>query len=211
MNHNPVLGAASDGCWPRLSCNAPGDPGRGRIELICGCMFAGKTARLIERLRTAEATGRRTLAIKHFIDNRYGTCELATHDGRRYAATVCRDAAEVADVATAHQAAVVGIDEAQFFGRELAEVCRVLAAGGVDVIAVGLEHDAWGRPFPPVPQLAELADSVTVMTVPCGVCGADAHFTQRMTPVVDGDMIGGPGDYEPRCAACFRPLEQTAD
>jgi thymidine kinase len=195
---------------PNGTSQGGGDPGtrppRGRIELICGCMFAGKTARLIERLRAAQAVRRRTLAIKHVIDVRYGARELATHDGRRHAARACRDAAEVAAVVAAHRAEVVGIDEVQFFGRELAEVCRTLAAGGVDVIAVGLEHDAWGRPFPPVPQLAGMADSVTVMTVPCGVCGAEAHFTQRMTPVVDGNMIGGPGDYEPRCAACFRPL-----
>jgi thymidine kinase len=169
-------------------------------------MFAGKTARLIDRLRAAETAGRRTLAIKHAVDDRYRAGELATHDGRRYPATVCRNAAEVAAVAAAQHAQVVGIDEVQFFGRELAEICRALVAGGVDVIAVGLEHDAWGRPFPPVPQLAELADRVTVMTAACGLCGAAAHFTQRMTPVIDGDMIGGPGDYEPRCQACFRPL-----
>lgn len=195
----------------RPAADPSGPVHRGRIELICGCMFAGKTAQLIERLRAAEAAGRRTLAVKHAIDDRYASGELATHDGRRHAAAVCRDAAEVAAAAAARRAEVVGIDEVQFFGRELVEVCRALAAGGVDVIAVGLEHDAWGRPFAPVPQLLELADRVTVMTVPCRRCGAAAHFTQRMTPVIDGDMIGGPGDYEPRCAACFRPLGGAAE
>jgi len=167
-------------------------------------MFAGKTARLIERLYAARAAGRSTLAVKHPLDDRYDPTELATHDGRRFPARTLPDAAAL--LAAAGDAEVVGIDEGQFFGPALVAACESLRRRGCRVIVAGIDHNAWGRPFPPFPQLKAVADEVEILHVPCTVCGAPARYSQRMTPVVDGRMVGGPGEYEPRCARCFIPL-----
>ncbi|MBK9128267.1 MAG: thymidine kinase [Phycisphaerales bacterium] len=178
--------------------------GRGKLTVIRGCMFAGKTAMLIERLRAAEAAGRRVVAVKHALDARYASDCLATHDSRRFPARAV-DAPE-ALVPLADGVDVVGVDEAQFFGVGLVEVVERLRRCGCDVVVAGIDHDAWGQDFPPLPLLARVADEDVVRTVPCTRCGRPARFSERVTPVVGEDLVGGPGDYRPRCAACFQPL-----
>jgi len=167
-------------------------------------MFAGKTARLIQRLRESRADGRRVVACKHRLDDRYDPNQLRTHDGWAFEAVAVCAAGEI--LAVAEAAEVVGVDEAQFFGLALVPVCSELTRAGRVVIVAGIDHDAWGQPFPPLPQLKQLADEVESRSAPCTVCGRPARFSQRMVPVVDGRMVGGPGQYEPRCLAHFRPL-----
>lgn len=177
---------------------------RGRIELICGCMFAGKTVRLIELLDAARGQGLATAAFKHALDRRYRDFELATHDDRHFPAKALSEAAEIE--ARAAAARVIGVDEGQFFGPPLVEAVMRLRAAGKRIIIAGIDFNAWGRDFEPFPRLKQIADAVEVMTRPCGVCGRPARYTQRMTPVVAGQMVGGPGEYEPRCEKCFVPL-----
>lgn len=180
----------------------------GRIEVIAGCMFAGKTAALIDRLHLHHACGLRVLAITHRLDVRGGcpSAVLHTHDNRTHPALSLASAVEVRDAAHALNADVVAIDEAQFFDGCIVDVCAALRRASRIVIAAGIHHNAWGRPFEPLPSLMAIADSVEIMTVPCTACGAGAQFTQRVSPVVNGNMVGGPSDYEPRCATCFQPL-----
>jgi thymidine kinase len=167
-------------------------------------MFSGKTERLIARLRQEQAAGRRVLAFKHVIDNRYDPTHLITHTQDRFAALRARDAAEV--VRTAADADVVAIDEGHFFGPALVDAVRRMVAAGKTIIIAGLEFNAWGRPFTPMPELAALADDVIVRTAPCKRCGAPAHYSQRLVPVTSHLLVGGSEAYEPRCARCFEPL-----
>ena len=190
-----------------LACARGSEPG-GRLIVIAGCMFAGKTARLIERLKAARAAGRRVAAFKHPLDTRYDPTHLITHDGGSFDALAVARANDV--LAHAGDADVVGIDEAQFFGRELVAVCQKLRADGKTVIVAGIDHDTWGQPFPPLPQLKALADEVEQRHAPCTVCGQPATFHQRVAPVIDGQLVGGPGEYEPRCPAHFTPLPPPA-
>ncbi len=167
-------------------------------------MFSGKTARLIGLLAAAQAEGRRAVAIKHALDARYHSGQLATHDGRTFPALVASDAATVEVLA--RDADAVGVDETQFFGRALIPVAERLIASGRDVALAGIDHDVWGQNFPPLPDLKRIADEVFQLTMPCTRCGRPSPFTQRVTPVVNGNLVGGPRDFEPRCAACFEPL-----
>lgn len=176
----------------------------GGIELICGCMFAGKTAALIERLRAAEASGLRVIAFKHSTDHRYAPTELATHDGRRFPAKCVANAEAI--VATAGDADVIGLDEGQFFGDGLPTVARRLRDSGRRVVVAGIDFNVWGKPFEALKQLKAIADRVESLRIPCTKCGRPAPFTQRMTPVLNGDWVGGPGDYEPRCPDCFHRI-----
>lgn len=182
----------------------------GQLEVIHGCMFAGKTAALIDRLLGAAAAGRRTAAFKHVLDRRYDAEHLVTHDGRQMLARSVTDALELESVILAAEVDLVGIDETQFFGRSLIPVCDGLIARGTDMVLAGIDHDVWGRPFAPVPELAARAARVTLLTTPCGHCGAPARFSQRITPLVDGEFVGGPEAYSPRCSACFIPLSEPA-
>jgi len=171
-------------------------------------MFSGKTARLIERLETAVAAGRRVVACKHRLDRRYDPNRLITHDGRSFPAFSVGESTEIVPYAAG--ADVAGLDEAQFFGRPLIAVCQSLVAAGKTVVAAGIDHDTWGQPFPPLPQLKALADEVEQRHAPCAVCGEPAEFHQRMVPMVAGQLVGGPHEYQPRCAAHFTPLPPPA-
>jgi len=181
---------------------------KGKLTVISGCMFSGKTARLIECLTAARRAGQRTLACKHRLDKRYDASALITHDGRRFPARAVETAEEILRLAADCQ--LIGIDEGQFFGRALLPACDMLLGRSTDVIVAGIDHDAWGQPFPPLPELCLRADAVERLSAPCTVCGRPAAFSQRMVPVVNGQMVGGPDEYQPRCREHFRPLPPPA-
>lgn len=176
----------------------------GRLEVVHGSMFAGKTEYLLARLRAEQAQGRHVLAFKHASDARYAPQFLVTHPGDRFEAV--RVAEATAIPALAREAEVVAIDEGHFFKRPLLDVVRALVADGKTVLVAGITNDAWGQPFEPMPELAALADAEVLRQAPCRVCGAPAPYSQRLTPVGTEFMVGGAGDYEPRCGAHFTAL-----
>lgn len=178
------------------------EPSQGCIEVICGCMFSGKTGLLIDRVVAARAAGRTVAVFKHSRDARYERCSLVSHDGRRVDATptVLPEAVEQ----EAGDADLVAVDEVQFFDERILDVCRRLRERGKRVVLAGLDRDSWSEPFGVTPELVAMADDVHRMATLCAVCGGLAEFTQRKTPVA-GDMVGGPQDYEPRCGKCFSP------
>lgn len=167
-------------------------------------MFSGKTERLIARLREEQAAGRRVAAYKHVIDDRYDATHLITHKQDRFEARRARDAADIERQAA--DADVIAIDEGHFFGKPLVDAVRRMVAGGKTVLIAGLEFNAWGGPFEPMPALAAMADDVIVRTAPCKRCGRPSHYSQRLVAVTSNLLVGGAEAYEPRCEACFEPL-----
>ncbi len=176
---------------------------RGRIELICGCMFSGKSERLIELLLEARSQSISAAAFKHASDDRYAAGQIVTHSGRRCEAIPVHSPRQILE--RAGDARLILIDEAQFFDDEVVVVCAELAGQGRSVIVAGLDRDSWGLPFGPMPRIEAIADSVTHTHGVCSGCGGQAEFTQRLAPLESQSMIGGPEAYEPRCARCFQP------
>lgn len=172
---------------------------RGRIEIIRGCMFSGKSTELIRRLESAPGA----VAIKPAGDTRAGGAWLTTHTGRRMAAAEAARAEDVARIAAG--AGVVGIDEAHFFGAELADVCRGMRAAGKRAIIAGVALDHFGDPFEPFASLLGDADEVMELTCPCAACGRPAIHSQRMGKSTERISVGGAGEYEARCERCFVP------
>lgn len=72
-----------------------------------------------------------------------------------------------------------GIDEAQFFDNELANVCSELARRGIRVIVAGLDLDYTGKPFGPMPLLLATAEYVTKVHAICMQCGQLAYVSHR--------------------------------
>jgi thymidine kinase len=100
---------------------------------------------------------------------------------------------------------VVGIDEANFFGPELVDVAGRLADADKQVLIAGLDTDYLGRPFPPMPDLLSLAESITKTLAICVRCGNPAKHTQRLVESNDLIVVGAAGMYEARCRRCFEP------
>jgi thymidine kinase len=175
----------------------------GRIELICGPMFAGKTCELIERLGASRAAGERVAAVQPAGDTRSGRGQLRTHAGEVWPAAAIGAAQDLA--AAVGDSSVVGVDEAHFFAEDLADACRSLVSRGVRVIVAGVDFDHRGRLFPAMAALLAIADDRTELTSVCGRCGAVARYTQRLVKSDAAIVVGGAESYEPRCERCFEP------
>ena len=175
----------------------------GWIEVVCGSMFSGKTEELIRRLRRAEIAGQKVESFKPALDTRYRPEAVVSHDETSLAATPVDAAAQVLLLSTG--ADVVGIDEAQFLGPGLVEVCQELARSGVRVVVAGLDQDFRGRPFEPIPKLMAVAEHVTKLHAICVGCGAPANHSQRLAAGTGRVLVGAGEAYEPRCRRCFEP------
>ncbi|MHC5111243.1 MAG: thymidine kinase [Planctomycetota bacterium] len=176
----------------------------GYLTVIHGSMFAGKTEHTIARLRKEVACGKRVIAFKHSIDDRYDADHLVTHRGDRFEAVRARCAEFILE--QSGEADVVAIDEGHFFATPLIAVVEKLLEQHKHVLVAGITNDAWGRPFDPMPQLVALATEEVCLRAPCRICGKPSPYNQRMVPVNTPHMVGGLDEYEPRCAFHFAPL-----
>ena len=176
-------------------------PDTGSIEVIVGSMYSGKTEELIRRLRRAQIARQRVEIFKPTIDDRYAKDAIVSHNEVRIPSRSVKKAAEV--LKHAHEAQVIGIDEGQFLGAELVNVCEKLARMGKRVIVAGLDQDYRGRPFEPMPQLLAVAEYITKTLAICVVCGAPANRTYRKVQRGGRVVVGGAEIYEARCRRCF--------
>ena len=178
--------------------------GTGWIEVICGPMFSGKSEELIRRLRRATIARKRVQVFKPAIDNRYSADEIVSHGDQRMKSEVVN---QTTDILTRldWRSEVVGFDEANFLGPGLIDVAGQLADSGKQVIIAGLDTDFMGRPFPPIPELLCLAESITKTLAVCIRCGNPAKHTQRMVHSDELIVVGALGMYEARCRRCFEP------
>lgn len=177
----------------------------GRIEVIAGCMFSGKSEELIRRLKRAQIARQRVIALKSSLDNRYGLEAITSHGGSRLESALVSTSADILTVVEERHVEVVGVDEVQFFDPAIIDVSEYLAGKGVRIILAGLDQDFRGEPFGPMADLLSLAEEVTKLTAICMVCGRPATRTQRIVngrparyddPVV---MVGAAESYEARC------------
>jgi thymidine kinase len=180
---------------------------RGRIEVICGSMFSGKTEELIRRLKRAKIARQRVEIFKPAVDVRYSDADVVSHDSTKISSTPVDSSSSI--LLFSSEIDVVGIDEAQFFDAGLPEICNQLADQGIRVIVAGLDMDFRGRPFGPMPQLCSIADEVSKMHAICVQCGDLANFSHRIVANEKQFLLGENDEYEPLCRACYRKATGT--
>lgn len=173
----------------------------GWIEVICGCMFSGKTEELIRRLKRAKIASMKVEVFKPKVDTRYDEQAIVSHDTSSLLAIPVDHSSKLLKLA--EDVAVIGLDEAQFFDDQLPAVCQELALRGVRVIAAGLDMDYRGQPFGVMPELLAIAEYVTKVHAICVHCGNLATHSYRLA---EGDtvvLLGEKEQYEPRCRSCY--------
>ena len=185
----------------RMSCEAHRP---GRIEVVCGSMFSGKTEELIRRLKRAEFARQKVEIFKPSIDTRYSEMEVVSHDRHSIPSTPVESSSSI--LLLSSDIEVVGIDEAQFFDDGLVGVCNELANRGIRVVVAGLDMDFKGVPFGPIPALCAIADEVTKVHAICVKCGALAYVSHRLVPGDKRVMLGEQSEYEPLCRECYRKV-----
>jgi len=182
----------------------------GWIEVICGSMFSGKSEELIRRLRRAQIARQRVQIFKPCIDARYSENHIVSHSEQKIASQVVSTSQEIMDNLDI-RTEVVGIDEAQFFDKNIVNVCNRLADMGKRVIVAGLDQDYLGRPFDPMPQLLSVAEYITKTLAICVRCGNPANRTQRLIESEERVIVGAADIYEARCRRCFEPQEPRGE
>lgn len=189
----------------------------GWIEVICGCMFSGKTEELIRRLKRARFANQKVLVFKPSQDTRYHDNNVVSHDDRVVDSLAIAHSSQLLEVDD--EVGVVGVDEAQFFDADLPKYCQLLALRGIRVVVAGLDMDFKGQPFGPIPQMLAVAEYITKVHAICPHCGNLATHSYRLSEVQDTVLLGEKDKYEPRCRMCydmgnilhFRPLKFKAE
>jgi thymidine kinase len=182
----------------------------GRIEVITGPMFSGKSEELIRRLKRARIARQRVLCFKPSLDVRYHKTAIASHSSQTLEALTVATADDLraALFPVIDEVEVIGVDEAQFFDASILPLSMELMHRGKRVILAGLDTTFAGEPFPPIPDLMAIADEVTKLSAVCMQCGAPAIHTQRLGSSQSLVLVGAAGIYEARCRACFRPYQE---
>lgn len=173
----------------------------GRLEVICGSMFSGKTEELLRRLRRAEFAKQQVEIFKPAIDTRYSVEEVVSHDKNTILSTPVEHSSNI--LLLSSEAEVIGIDEAQFFDDGLVDVCVQLADQGARVIVAGLDMDFQRKPFGPIPALCAVADDVTKVHAICVECGRLANYSHRLVDNPKQVMLGENEEYRPLCRRCY--------
>ncbi len=174
----------------------------GRIEVVCGSMFSGKTEELIRRMKRAMFAKQKVEIFKPAMDTRYSDVNVVSHDRNMIPSTPVEKPEDILAQYAGHD--VIGIDEAQFFDSKLIDVCNTMSYKGVRVIVAGLDMDFRGTPFGPIPALCAVADEVTKVHAICVKCGALAYASHRLVNVESQVMLGEKTEYEPLCRDCFQ-------
>jgi thymidine kinase len=173
---------------------------RGWIEVICGSMFSGKTEELIRRLKRVKIAHLTAEIFKPVIDVRYDEIKIVSHDENKIHSTPVPNSLKILELAK--DVDVVGIDEAQFFDKDITHVCEQLALRGIRVIVAGLDMDYQGNPFGQMPNLLAIADYITKLHAICMKCGNIANISYRKTASQEQILLGQKDIYEPRCRVC---------
>lgn len=182
----------------------------GRIEVICGCMYSGKTEELIRRMRQVGIARQPSRVFTPSLDTRYGISRVASHIGSSLDAQPIDSITQIPPLLDDEQ--VVAIDELHFLNdppEQIVALCQELADRGLRVLVAGLDQDYRADPFPAMAALAAVAEQVDKLYAICVRCGAYATRSQRLingapapadAPTI---VVGGLDLYEARCRGCF--------
>ncbi len=179
----------------------------GYVEVISGCMFAGKTEELLRRVRVLSYGKQKIQLFKPSIDTRHKESKIVSHNGSSKDSIIVSSSLEILDHID-DSSEIVAIDEVQFFDKDIIKVIDKLADNGIRVMVAGLDLDFRGEPFGVMPELMCKAEFVVKLTAICSKCGAPATRTQRIINGKPADyydeiiMVGASESYEAACRHC---------
>ena len=175
----------------------------GKLDIILGCMFSGKTTELQNRIRKMSTIYNNIIVINHSSDNRYNKDgSVCSHNKIFINSLSCNKLKELYDLDEYKNSKMIFIDEGQFF-EDLEDFVKIAVDKEEKWVTIsGLDGDINRKEFGKMLQIIPLADSVTKMKAFCKICanGIEAIFTAKIEStqknIVD---IGGSDKYIPLC------------
>ncbi len=171
----------------------------GRLEVVCGPMFSGKSEELIRRIKRAKIARMEVATFKSCLDERYHQEHIVSHDQRSEESKPIASLNELQDITPNF----IAVDEIQFFPPEEIQILQKLANAGKVVIAAGLDMDFKGEPFAATALALALADEAIKLKAICTVCGEEAGFSKRLSSEKAQIVVGEKNVYEARCRKHF--------
>jgi thymidine kinase len=168
------------------------------FTLIHGCMFAGKTTKLIDLYNESPFLSEEKLAVKPLLDQRYNASRINSHGGLQMLAHRISKAEEIYPLLS-ETTQEVYIDEVQFMGPYVIEVIGEIMMNNIHVIAAGLDKDYMARDFGPMAALKKLATQRIEVKAQCHICQKPANFTYREPGTNDLLVVGHSDIYQARC------------
>ena len=169
-----------------------------KLIMFVGPMFGSKTTRLIAALDRYKYQKKKILAFKPYIDDRYSSENIVTHNGGKINASCVSNGADIIESVTSKECDVVAIDEA-FMISNIDDAVIHLYKMGITVLLSSLDLSSKGEPFNQIRNIMPWATEVVKCPSVCPICGEDAYFTYRKFDDDRELLIGGAEMYEPRC------------
>lgn len=174
----------------------------GKIQLIIGPMFSGKSTELIRYVRKFEIKKYKTTVVRSIIDDRYTNNNyVVTHDMHKYPAISCKKLGDIRDKLMEYS--VIAIDEGQFY-LDIVEESEFLANNGKIVIIAALSSNFKRESFENISKLIPKCDIITNLQAVCYNCNEDANFTLRLKSDNKNELLVGDDKiYKPCCRKCY--------
>lgn len=184
---------------------------KGKLIVHTGSMFSGKTSSLEKEMKRFAIAGYKTVAFKPSIDTRTSMEKIVTHDNTSFSAVMVNNIYEIEKFIDENTVDVIGIDEVQFLGGEIADILKeidTLLNKGKTIVVAGLDMDYSAKPFEIVKELMPRADYLNKHHAVCTKCGSDAWVSKRKTSSDQRIVIGATEEYEPLCRRCYNEINK---
>lgn len=171
----------------------------GKLELIIGPMFSGKSTELIRRIKLLQKINKSVLVLKPKIDNRYVENKISSHNYDTADCVVIEKLEEINIDEKNYD--VIIIDEGQFFPDLLTIITYWTDNYNVNIIVAGLDGDFNRKPIGDILKLIPYADKCKKINSLCTLClnGTKAPFSHRTIQSEEQVLVGGADLYQPLC------------
>jgi thymidine kinase len=176
----------------------------GKINLIIGCMFSGKTSELIRECRRRLNIGQKVLGINYSDDKRYTDEDyIVAHNLEKIK---CLRTKYLKDIPQSEIDKVdfIFIDEGQFFTDLKEYVIKWCEEYNKSITVISLDGDFQRNLFGSISELIPYCDTINKLTALCRLCsdGTEALFTCRISNENEQVVIGV-NNYIPLCRTHF--------
>ena len=188
----------------------------GKLELVLGTMFSGKTSYMLSKIAFFADLGFKILYVNIEFDNRSEQC-FSTHNpflnSKEYTKKGNIDKnvkmVKTKDLINMDFSGydIVLIDEAHFF-EDLVDTVKKLLDKKIYVIVGSLIADFKGEKFGNAIDLVPICDEIHRLHAYCGICAEDkkcriAIYSKRMSECKETVEIGGSEKYIPVCRSHY--------
>jgi len=174
----------------------------GKIDLIIGCMFSGKSTEIIRLINRYKALDKQILIVNHSSDTRYKNNCISTHSNIN---VNCISITNLNDLKCDNKYKynsidVIVIEEGQFFNGLYEFTMEACEKDNKIIIIAGLDGDSNREEFGDIIKLIPKCDNVTKLHALCSICkdGTLAPFTKRLVEN-NSQVLIGVNEFMPVC------------